>query len=252
MEEEKTMVDKKEESTQKEHSTEPKPETKSENNKSKEQTNKKQTEEKEEKQTIIEEPKKIHQYIIAGAIIVLMLYLIFFTGGKNEGVFASTYNDFQFRQDGKLWETIVQVGDSERIMPFHYHPAEVDKLSFDNRIPGRFNIARQFDASVVVSIGNGLEEERNAAIAGVEISKITSQIYGMPTTAAFSEQYENFSQANCADSNQTNYVFWITLGNETKVSTIDFCTIIEAPTSEDTVKLADLTAYKLLGVIPYK
>lgn len=177
-------------------------------------------------------------------------------------IIREDYNGFEFYQDvNGFWHTELRTVQGDQDVPFRHHPSEVDNLNYDPRITKRLAQVQGNKGSVVITFDSNLfnpnlTDVGAPAIAGVEIGKITSKIFGMPTSSAITtpiEGADNLPVVDCLSSNTALFVFEFRLaekGQTSKIFSENFCGIIRANSLNDTIKLADLAVFKLVGIIP--
>lgn len=172
-----------------------------------------------------------------------------------------TYNGFDFYKDQYgFWNVEIKTALGDEIIPFYYHPSELENIAYDQKINAGMAYVQNNNGSVVIVADKKfanpeLSDTQSFIISYVEIQKITSKVFGMNTVAAFNEEIqgvENMKVFNCSMANQKIYVFELQLGEpdeENKVYSQGFCAILRVNKPEDTIMLADLVSYKLIGIM---
>ena len=163
----------------------------------------------------------------------------------------TSYNGFEFVQgpDGFYYVEInTAVGD--QVVPFYHHPRELENISFDSDSISALATAQANRADVKIALDTRFANDSYIVVAGVEISKITGKVFVMPTTSAFTEPISNTSRTyTCDDASPQSYVILFNQSPENKVESHGFCTVLQAESAREAVKVANLFVYKALGVM---
>lgn len=163
----------------------------------------------------------------------------------------TSYNGFEFNQgpDGFYYvELNTVVGD--QVIPFYHHPQSLEKLEYDQNITLDLLLAQRRNSDVKIAIDTEFLNDSYIVVAGVEISKITGKVFGMPTTSGFTEPVQNVSRVyTCNDASNTSFVIKFEKSDVNKAISNGSCTIIYTTSGLDAVMMADLFVYKTLGVM---
>lgn len=197
--------------------------------------------------------------LIVLSLIIGVVYLI--SSASKPKISTDTYKGFDFFQDAYgYWNVELKTALGDSVVPFYYHPSELEDINYDNNINTGLVIVQKNKGEVVIVADTKfanpeLSDTQSFTIAYVEIQKITSKVFGMDTSAAFNEEIqgvENMKIFDCSMSNNKTYVFELQLGEpeeENRVYSEGFCGIIRVNKPEDIIMLADLLVYKLLGIM---
>lgn len=154
-----------------------------------------------------------------------------------------SYNDFPVREgaDG-LWYVTINVGE----FPFHHAPWDVQDIPIEGRA---VRLVR--DAVEPVYIAINPNHPPVTVLAGVEVSKVTNQLFAIPTRSALTEAVpgRNATLKTCADATPASPVLVFEL-NSPSITTRGDCVILSALTFNDTLKTADRFSYTMLGITP--
>ena len=162
-----------------------------------------------------------------------------------------TYNDFNFQRgvDGFYYvELNTMFGD--QIVPFYYHPNNLTNIDFNKTALDALRQIQLNDGNVKIAIDAEFKNDSHIIVAGVEISKITGRVFGMPTTSAFTQPIGDVNKSyTCEDANNSSFVILFNKSNEKNIQYTNFCTILNAPNGKDAIMLADLFVFSALGVM---
>ncbi|MGV8162551.1 MAG: hypothetical protein ACP5N2_04440 [Candidatus Nanoarchaeia archaeon] len=198
--------------------------------------------------------KKIVFFLVA--VVLIAGAIIFWRDvfPKNALELEGIYNGYIFEEMPPfgLWNVTVKTARGETTLEFYYHPQELEEFYFDKNITQAFMGVYSKRGKVFIGYDVNLSRSGVAAVAGTEISKITGKIYGLETKAGFVDFIgdDSIPIINCSNASSTKFVFEIMLSEKNSVEYSDFCAIIYATSPEDAVKLADLTVYHLLRIMP--
>jgi len=202
-------------------------------------------------------------YVIALIIVaVIAVVAIVLFSGKNTPVThpsdssAFTYNNYHFQETPNgFWSVGMSTAFGDQQVLFYYNPLQLENYSYQPVINSYLKAVQNNHGTVYVSFRPEIASNGNsgpAAIAGVEVAKISSKVLGMKTKSAFtaSIEGENFTIFNCDKANSENFVVEIGLANTTELRMDKkYCVTILGSTVNDTIKLADLFAYKSTGIM---
>ena len=218
----------------------------------KEEKMKKPTEPEEE---VTYETKPI--YLVIGVVgLIVLFFLLFFVGKtfQSENPYSQdVYNGFSFVDQGGYWLTQVEIDHVQTTLPFYYHPTEVESINYEfgaaNKVltlPPEGRIFITLDPEDAVP---------KAALAGVEISKVTGEknrILSIETHSASTIAevgLEEYPVVTCADANDFTVVIHMKFGETNLISTQENCIIMQATNEDALIKAADRFTYALLGIM---
>lgn len=192
--------------------------------------------------------KPFNKKIIIGILLTLLLAIIFSFNYFREDM--TDYNGFTFQKNANgYWEVVLEQGP----MPFYYHPSEVDDLPVDLKAVQDITNLVLNKGSLVVSMNPSLEPGtgKNVGFAYIEISKVTAQLFAIPTTSASQYEIEGYDWpiVRCKDAKGTNVVIMMELAEQSEITNENYCISLSAETEEDYVRLADALSYRILGII---
>ena len=192
------------------------------------------------------------------SIVVVVLAAVFIVPGliKSEGPDYSTYNGYSFqRTNSNLWGTLLKTGAGDQGYEFYYHPLDLENEDFNNSILFHLNNVALNNGNVSIAFTPEIANQGKAAIAGVEISKITG-LYGFPTKAGLThitdeviEEGVEFPVFTCENAHIRNFVIIFQLGEQTSIDSRKYCTIITGTSIDELIRMADLMAYKIVGIL---
>lgn len=163
----------------------------------------------------------------------------------------TSYNGFEFSQgpDGFYYVEInTAVGD--QVVPFYHHPSELEDIPFNQSALTALAIVQNNQGNVKIALDTRFSNDSYVVVAGVEVSKITGKVFYMPTTSAFTEPIANITKYyTCDNASPTSYVVLFNQSDENRIDSIGYCTVLQATTARESVKLANLLVYKALGVM---
>ena len=147
------------------------------------------------------------------------------------------------------YEIIVHFGKNPqpfKVM-FRYGPLDVS----DIYVPFSAKNRMLNDQEIFITIDPNANMSSKVTLAALELDKIIDNPYffNIPMKAAVTSPYKNMLVKTCEDANTTSSVFWLKLGNETKVYTKRHCTIIQGTTEDEIMRAANRFAFVLLGIM---
>ncbi len=194
-----------------------------------------------------------------GILVLLLIDGAAYQSWKNRATISQDrYNGFDFAQaDGGLWVTRIQVREQPYDIPFYYHPRDLEDI-----------IVRDHDAHRLLTVRNRTVEQvfvsvdpdagaKVAAIAGVEIARLTGSKYGLlnlPTTGALTRPGNttaDYPVLTCKDATPQTVILQFEQDDAGNAIVRDGdCVILFYQTPDDAVRVADRFAYLILGIMP--
>jgi hypothetical protein len=201
-------------------------------------------------------PLSLWKVLVAFGIILVIL-LGFFAYNqyrtKQEQV-SNQYNGFDFAQaQGGLWVTRIEIGRQPYDIPFYHHPKELEDVIIDR------NAIKPIEAAprqVFIAIDPDAGAE--PVVAGVEISRITGNKYGIydiETRGALSRPVDGRTDLpviNCQNSTPDKVVIQFVEAKQNVITRSDrypSCIIINYKNASESVRVADKYAYMLLKIV---
>ncbi len=179
---------------------------------------------------------------------------------EEENEFESEYNGYEFRmtQQG-FWAIELSTIYGDEYIPFRNHPSEVDSIPYGNVVDG-FNIVNGNQGEFRLGISPEYSESGLTTIAGIEIVKVTSHVFGLQSSAGVTTEVEETNVTeeiaegsdevyNCSQASEEIYIVELRQGEEQRLTTNGTCTIIESPDGEGLIEGANLFVYLILGII---
>lgn len=190
--------------------------------------------------------KKLFFWLAIFAVLIVIIALSFnaYNNYQNKN---NEYNSYQFVQ-ASSGEWIVDLSFGP--LPFYYHPRDVDMIPVDPNAQKALNIVADNDGQIVISLDPDFDVPRQAT-AAFEISKVTSQVYTIPTFHAITKDINDSSVkiATCANSGIKQLVYEVRITNKNEIRYENECIILEAKSPEELIKVTDAYMYRMLGVI---
>ena len=184
-------------------------------------------------------------------LIAYVAYASFITPTQEESYVYNGY-EFEFSPDG-FWKIPLQAWYGERNFFFYNHPSDLEQYSYDPRVNTYLSIVHRNSGEVIIALDPEYANETAGAMASVEVAKVTSQIFGMPTSAAYTQLIpgdDDLPIANCDNASEQVFILNVKLnGNNSVGIERDFCAALYAETPRDAVNLASLFVYKNLGIM---
>lgn len=190
--------------------------------------------------------KKLFFWLAIIAVLIVVIALSF-----------NAYNNYQNKQNEYNSYQLVQASSGEWIvdlsfgpLPFYYHPRDVDMIPVDPNAQKALNIVADNGGQIVISLDIDAPLP-NQGIAAIEISKVTTQLYNIPTVGATTKQSDdpNVPVATCDNSGIKQLVYEVRITNKNEILYENECIILEAKSPEELIKVTDAYIYRMLGVI---
>jgi len=205
---------------------------------------------KPKKKRLTKKQKQFYSFtgFLAGLII---LFFIFYEVGNylETPTDQNRFNNYDFTYDDNqsLWFTTVQMGQQPFVIPFYYHPKDLQDIPIQRNIE-RVLYAKK-PAQVIVAIPSNTSSK--TVVAAIEISKLTGerfQVLKLPTKSAFNDRVKGFSYANCSNASMNTVVFNFEKTDANAVISQGRCIRVQY-IENDSIRVADALAYKLLKIM---
>jgi hypothetical protein len=204
---------------------------------------------KEDMKTV-DQPSKSNKGGIIAIIIILILIVLAFLYWQNI-IFPredlTQYNGFEFRQNGEYWEANLDAG----WMPFFHHPTDVDDIPVDPLAVQAITNLVANRGALRISVDPEDPAGARLAYAGVEVSKVTTQLFGINTSSAFLTELEGYDApiVRCRDASGTNIVMRFVTGDVNEITIDDYCVFMRSTSADDYTRVADAMSFRILGII---
>jgi hypothetical protein len=196
--------------------------------------------------------------VIVGIVIIVLATVVLLSKyvftNKNSDTVA--YNNYVFQKfEGNKWMTQQMIKGQLYNIPFYYNPTEVLDIPID---PASINKIRNLSyySNVMVYVSVDPNESSKVVLAGVEYVRILGKaydIYNMNVTSAINKpanQTTEYPVITCKNQSINRLVIYQTISTKNLVSIKGNCITIEASSVNETVRVADAFAFKLLNIIP--
>ena len=201
--------------------------------------------------------------IFAVAVILLLIGgLVYLHWSRAHTAAVNQYNGFDFTQvqDGKLmlWATRIEAGGQPYIIPFYYHPRDVEQVAFQQGLTERFLTLGLRPQRIYITFAE--DAGSIPVIGGVEISRITgyqNDLVNIDTRGALqtspSSNATNVEVVRCADATANVSVLSFDLGGNDSIyqdAQDPYCIHFEYTSPNESIRVADRFAYGLVGIMP--
>ncbi len=196
-----------------------------------------------------ENNKQLKYFLITIMVLVLLFLAALFISKQTNKNDKNKYNnfDFQYDEEQKLWFTQVQIGSTPYIIPFYFHPKDLEDIIVEEKVEDLLIVRKPEE--VIVTIPNNTTPE--IAIAAVEVAKITGERYkilNIPTKSALNERIEGLPFATCADATDKTVIISFEKSKKNIASSKGNCIALEFREGDE-IKVADAFAYTLLKIM---
>lgn len=212
---------------------------------------------KEEKNT---EPKNDNKsllfiLLIVGIIILIIGAIMFASKHLSKNTNVVEYNNYVFQKfEGDKWLTQQQIRGQLYNIPFYYNPTQVLDIPIDqNSIDTIRNFS--FNPNGVVYLSIDPHELSKVVMAGIEYARILGKaynIYNMTVKSAIDVPVAGFTDApviTCSNQSKDVLVIHQIVTNKNLVSIDGNCIIVESENLNESVRVADAFAFRLLNII---
>jgi hypothetical protein len=206
--------------------------------------------------------KKNNLNILLGIIAVLVIGVLAYViashnAPKKPQSNILVYGNHSFVQgDDGNWYTQMTIRKTPYTLSFHYNPFEVENVTVDSLYtPEKIKTFRQFHPNSTIYITMDPTQSSRLVIASVEIAKILGKaynIYNYDVHSAITEPSDANTEIpviTCANATGSTMVIWITVDNSNQISSSSNCIIIEATDANETIRVADALAFRLLNIM---
>ena len=200
--------------------------------------------------------KKDNMGVVLGVLIGILIISMIFVFSMDDGVADDVY---KYTNGNTIFE-VYKYSDTETYITLltgdngveYTLGLRTDPLSLEDiPVTGTLN-TRIFDDEIVyVTIDPFAGLTGQTVIAALEIDKVIDNeyFYQVPVMSAMTEEYSDYPIKNCDDGTVTQTVVYLTLGDETKVYTHDYCIIVMGTDEAELIRAADRMVYTLLGIM---
>ena len=207
-----------------------------------------------------DEGLKVWQKIVIGVVLLLIIGIVFYfmthkdNGDEKPAADRFTYvTGFDFVKVNSYWVTRIQSGNLTYDIPLRYNPYEVENITAEGDFKKYAAAYRKYGYSYL-TLDDWDEGGGGYLTMSVnEVSKIFAKVFGNKviaacTTANMTGSCEtfNFTTKRCNSTKEP--VVYIKLDNETKISGINNCIIIQG-NGEDLMRATDKLFYIWFGVM---
>ena len=195
-----------------------------------------------------------HLIVFLIVFLVVILIIMFSSNDEEVPVSGELYNGFVFFQtsDG-LWRTEMKTVYGDRNVWFRHHPLELEDYYFNKSVFKYIENTYDANGFFFISLTPDVDSNMTAGIAGMEIAKVISKIvgFGDRTKSALTERDPDTPSnvAACKDASEKAFVLEIDIGNETGMYVEPYCTRLVGKDFDEIIKLADMFAYHVTGVM---
>lgn len=200
--------------------------------------------------------KKLNQveWLVVGLLIILVVFGAYWIIGSNGSQVEDNYqysNGYTVFDVHKISDTETYIdlfiGENEEhyLMGFRNDPLTVEDIP----VEGNINTRIYGDSGVFVTLDPNSGLTGMTTIAALEINTVLETIYQIPVGSAMTSEYGNYTVMNCNTATGDYSVIYLTLGEETKVYTQDYCIVVQGKTEEDIIRAADRMLFDLLGIM---
>jgi len=186
------------------------------------------------------------------AVIIGILFLGLYVFYIDAEPTTTTYNGYIFEQKSEnAFETTLLTNQGDTVIEFRNHPSTVENISYNNELSLPLRLAQETNGTVYISISEELSTRGEAGIAALEISRVTSYIYGVATEGAFMQPGIEPSAPviTCENATPTTPVITMEQGNQTEIGVNGTCIQLRSDEPRGLIEAADALVYRLTGVI---
>ncbi|MBT3324025.1 hypothetical protein HN681_01500 [archaeon] len=200
--------------------------------------------------------KKDNMGVVLGILIGILVLSMIFVFSMDDGVADDVY---KYSNGNTIFE-VYKYSDTETYITFLAGVDDIeytlglrtDPLSLEDiPVTGTLH-TRIFDDEIVyVTIDPYANLTGQTVIAALEVDKVIDNeyLYQVPVMSAMTREYSDYPVKNCDDGTNTETIVYLTLGDETKVYTYDYCIIIMGTDEAELIRAADRMLYTLLGIM---
>ncbi len=196
---------------------------------------------------------------------ILIVILIVITVAAGLYIFLSSpetavQDNYQYSNGQQIFN-VTKVNDIETYITLYIGKDEMpyiiglrnDPLSLEDIIvDGAVNTRIINDDIVYVTINPNANLTSKTTIAALEIDKIIDNdyLYGITVSSAMTLPNDyGYPEVSCYDGTDSQTVIFLTLGDETKVYTDEYCIIIVGTDEDNLIRATDRFIYQLLGIM---
>ena len=162
------------------------------------------------------------------------------------------YNGHTFVQTSPVSvQTVVRTAEGEVSKEFREYPGDIDHYVYNNEFSLPLRLAQESNGTVYVSVGPDFVTRGEAAIASIELVKVTSGVFGIETKSAVTQKgvVDDKPVVTCENATPITPVIKLVNSSETLIQNSGSCITLEAKSGEELIEIADVVAYSLLGII---
>jgi hypothetical protein len=204
----------------------------------------------------IDKDKKSILYVLIGLGIILIIFAAILVLSKYVFKDNNTveYNNYVFEKfEGNKWMTQQLIRGQLYNIPFYYNPVQVLDVPVDPNAVRNIRLFKAYSNDTVY-ITVDPDESSKVVIAGVEYARILGtayNIYNMNVKSAISEPVNgtDYQVITCKNQSTKLFVIYQTVTDKNLISVRGNCIILESMSANESVKVADAFAFRLLNII---
>lgn len=174
-----------------------------------------------------------------------------------DGTNVAIYNYYEFnRHADDIWYLQMMIKNRPYEIPFYYNPFETEDIPFDNRTMPTIAAFQNRTGPKVVYVSIDPLASSKIAVAAFELKRIIGTNYdifnfqtGYGIHYKHIENYTEYPVATCSDARPNRLIIMINVTGENSVHTQDNCIIMNSADVNESVRVSDALAFRLLGII---
>jgi hypothetical protein len=196
----------------------------------------------------------IYTFIIVGIIMLIFASAILLSKYMFKDKNTVEYNHYVFEKfEGNKWMTQQMIGGQLYNIPFYNNPEQVLDIPVDPNAVRNLRIFKTYsNGTVYITVDPN--ESSKVVLAGVEYARLLGtayNIYNMNVKSAISRSVDGFEYEviTCKNQSKNTFVIYQTVTGKNLISVNGACITLESRTANESVRVADAFAFRLLNII---
>lgn len=174
-----------------------------------------------------------------------------------EGDNVAVYNYYKFNKgEDNLWYLDLSIKNKPYLIPFYYTPFQIEDIYIDNNTMIALSQFKDRNTPKVMYISIDPLASSKIAVAAFEIKRLLGTNYDILNFDVYygihylhEANYTEYPVATCNDARPDRIIMMINVTGKNSITTEDNCIHINSRSINESVRVADAFAYRILGIV---